>query len=240
MCIRGYLKRGKKIHSGFESMLSIKAGRVGWSRYFLRKSSLGDSTVITVKFLFILCLRYFYTFFFFRFYLLHSCINETGTQYGELKRDMQTLIHFHICIILFNERQGEYGVIARLIREYFLTFHFACCNMEYFPLLTCTKKFLLNMSNEVNQFLSDISMHFVIYFKYILTIIINIFKYISIQTFKFLYSSSFIVDHRIQKNHHIYIYIENSFRKCQVMVKIFIQFFFRNKGMEVNKYRQIN
>ena len=67
MCIRGYLKRGKKIHSGFESMLSIKAGRVGWSRYFLRKSSLGDSTVITVKFLFILCLRYFYTFFFFSF-----------------------------------------------------------------------------------------------------------------------------------------------------------------------------
>lgn len=64
MCIRGYLKRGKKIHSGFESMLSIKAGRVGWSRYFLRKSSLGDSTVITVKFLFILCLRYFYIFFF--------------------------------------------------------------------------------------------------------------------------------------------------------------------------------
>lgn len=39
------------------------------------------------------------------------------------------------------------------------------------------------MSNEVNQFLSDISMHFVsplIYFKYILTIIINIFKYIPI------------------------------------------------------------
>lgn len=154
---------------------------------------------------------------------------------------MQTLIHLHICIVLFNKRQGEYGVIARLIREYFLTFHFACCNMEYFPLLTCTKKFLLNMSNEVNQFLSDISLHFVLLYILkiysnlrLLLIFLNIFQFRRLNFYTHQVSSS-IIEYK-----KIIIYMKNVFRKCQVMVKIFIQFFFRNKGMEINKYREIN
>lgn len=113
--------------------------------------------------------------------------------------------------------------------------------MEYFPLLTCTKKFLLNMSNEVNQFLSDISLHFVLLYILkiysnlrLLLIFLNIFQFGRLNFYTHQVSSS-IIEYR-----KIIIYMKNVFRKCQVMVKIFIQFFFRNKGMEINKYREIN
>lgn len=113
--------------------------------------------------------------------------------------------------------------------------------MEYFPLLTCTKKFLLNMSNEVNQFLSDISLHFVLLYILkiysnlrLLLIFLNIFQFRRLNFYTHQVSSS-IIEYR-----KIIIYMKNVFRKCQVIVKIFIQFFFRNKGMEINKYREIN
>lgn len=113
--------------------------------------------------------------------------------------------------------------------------------MEYFPLLTCTKKFLLNMSNEVNQFLSDISLHFVLLYILkiysnlrLLLIFLDIFQFRRLNFYTHQVSSS-IIEYR-----KIIIYMKNLFRKCQVMVKIFIQFFFRNKGMEINKYREIN
>lgn len=72
----------------------------------------------------------------------------------------------------------------------------------------------------------------------LLLIFLNIFQFRRLNFYIHQVSSSIIEYRRITI--YIYIYIENSFRKCQVMVKIFIQFFFRNKGMEVNKYRQIN
>lgn len=76
------------------------------------------------------------------------------------------------------------------------------------------------MSNEVNQFLSLIYLCISFRLLYILnissnsTIIINIFKHI--------YQVSSSIIECVEESS----YMENAFRKCQVMVKIFIQFFF--------------